>query len=354
MKIAYCSSYWCTNIGNGIFSLGVQYVLKQVFGDENVSMVYDLQTYASQFGGRKGISPKSVDYISNLDVDYVVIAGPAISKYFLQLWKDTIIKLHDRGIGYMLLSAGMMKCNDDTVKECREFFRQYPPYVLSTREKEAFDLFGDCAVHAYNGICCSFFVPEVYKPIGTSGLSPYIAVNFDKMSEPMIYVNEDKKFDVCFDFKGDRIGLKYTGLVSKIARKTDRFTDALVYAASILPSKNRSAQAGKYTLIRTDHRFFPNYRTKIYKYDNSFCADLPHTYINIYANTELTLSDRVHACATTLAYGNYAMCVAQTNRSALLERIGAADICNRPVKIDLDYLQQEKDSMLEWLKNIEY
>ena len=39
MKVAYCTGFWCTNIGNGFFSLGVEYVLKKILGAENVTVV---------------------------------------------------------------------------------------------------------------------------------------------------------------------------------------------------------------------------------------------------------------------------------------------------------------------------
>ena len=93
---------------------------------------------------------------------------------------------------------------------------------------------------------------------------------------------------------------------------------------------------------------------KVYRYNNSFCADIPHTYANIYAEAELTLSDRVHACAITLAYGNAAYLFAKTGRSALLKRVGAVGIEERPVKIDMQYLADEKRKLIEWLKNIEF
>ena len=34
MKVAYCTGFWCTNIGNGFFSLGVEHVLKKVLGEK--------------------------------------------------------------------------------------------------------------------------------------------------------------------------------------------------------------------------------------------------------------------------------------------------------------------------------
>ena len=95
MKVAYCTGFWCTNIGNGFFSLGVEHVLKKVLGEKNVSVVSDFQTYTTSYGKRLYVDQNQLEYISALDVDYVVLAGPVISKYFLGLWKDILLKLND-------------------------------------------------------------------------------------------------------------------------------------------------------------------------------------------------------------------------------------------------------------------
>ena len=91
MKVAYCTGFWCTNIGNGFFSLGVEYVLKKILGAENVTVVSDYQTYTTSYGKRLYPHKNQLEYIAKLDVDYIVLAGPVISKYFLLLWKDILL-----------------------------------------------------------------------------------------------------------------------------------------------------------------------------------------------------------------------------------------------------------------------
>lgn len=144
--------------------------------------------------------------------------------------------------------------------------------------------------------------------------------------------------------------IAYSRFLNRVMRKTDRFTDALIYAISLFPAPKRMDKIGEYRIIRTDQRFHPHYRNKIYRQNNSFCADVPYGYLNLYANTVLTLSDRIHACAATLAFGNSAMLFASTDRIGLLERVGVKDITQNPVKVDLAYLTNEKNKMLAWLK----
>lgn len=355
IKVAYCTGFWCTNIGNAFFSLGIEYVLKNILGQSNVTVVSDFQTYTTSYGKRLYPHKNQLNYIKELDVDYVVLAGPVISKYFLKLWKDTILELKKRGIGYIILSAGIMKMNQESTQECKNFFEKNPPYVFVSRDEKTYNLFGKYATNSYNGICFSFFAPDYYKPCNLNNKQPYWVYNFDKIKEPIIYDNNlfKKKNLLSFEFANEKYYLQCSKS-QKLSTKTDRFTDALIYIMSMLPEKKRPDNVGRYRIIRTDHRFHPHFRSKIYKQNNSFCADLPYGYLNLYANSKCTLSDRVHACAVTLAFGNSAMLFAKTNRIGLLERVGinVKKMCSEPVKLDLANLKKEKNDMINWLTKV--
>lgn len=354
IKVAYCTGFWCTNIGNGFFSLGVEYLLKKVLGENQVTVVSDYQTYTTSYGKRLYPDKKQLEYIKDLDVDYVVLAGPVLSKYFLMLWKDILVELQQRGIGYILLSAGTMKLPDDAKNEIKKFFKQYPPFILSSRDTSVYNEFGEYAIHAYDGICCSFFVSDLYTPATMKNAGEYIICNFDKLGEPKIWkdCNDNQKYSRQFVFKDEKYNIAFPKIITKSMAKTDRFTDALIYAMSVLPAPKRADKIGKYKIIRTDQRFHPHYRRKIYRQNNSFCADLPYGYLNLYANAALTLSDRVHACAATLAFGNSAMLMVKTNRLGLLGRVGVEEITEHPVRLDMERLRQEKDSQIEWLRDV--
>lgn len=352
-KVAYIGGYWSTNVGNGFFNLGADYVLKQVFGNDNVNMVADQSAFVPGWTRKKGNIPWVVNYWEHLEVDYVVLLGPIVSRRFLPIWKETLDTLKRRGIRYMILSAGMMKYDDDVIAEVKEYFKENPPFVITTRDRTMYETFKDAVPNIYDGVCFAYFVPDYYKPFKTN-FGDVLAINFDKIDEPHIYVDEpDKKVDVKFDFEGHQYGMRFKGFAG-LGLKTDRFTDALIYAMSPLPRETRPTKIGDFTVIRPDHRFNPMFIRKAFRYDNSFCADIPHTYANIYANSKLTISDRVHACALTLAYGNSAYLLAKTGRSGLLTRVGAEKITEHPVKIDLEYLNGEKQKLVEWMRQIEW
>lgn len=105
-------------------------MLKKILGAENVTVVSDYQTYTTSYGKRLYPHKNQLEYIAKLDVDYIVLAGPVISKYFLPLWKDILLELKERGVGYMILSAGTMKLDATARCEVEEFFKQCPPFVF--------------------------------------------------------------------------------------------------------------------------------------------------------------------------------------------------------------------------------
>ena len=352
IRVAYCTGFWCTNIGNGFFSMGVEHVLKKLLGAENVTVVSDYQTYTTGYGKRLYPDKNQLEYIQHLDVDYVVLAGPVLSKYFLLLWEDVLKSLQKRGVGYIILSAGTMKLDEGSREELKNFFKECPPYILSSRETSVYEEFGMYAKNAYDGICFAFFAPDYYAPAPMGTMGDYVVCNFDKIQEPEMWIDghSNKRFDQQFDFQGETIKVKHTSLLKRTQAKTDRFSDAIIYAQSLLPGVKRPDHIGEFKILRTDHRFHPHYRTKIYRQCNAFCADQPYGYLNLYANSQLTLSDRVHACAVTLAFGHSAMLFVNTNRVGLLDRVGAGDITKEPVKLDMERLTNEKEKMLYWLK----
>jgi len=46
------------------------------------------------------------------------------------------------------------------------------------------------------------------------------------------------------------------------------------------------------------------------------------------------------------------MLFAKTDRHGLLERVGAEEITEHPVKLDMERLENEKKSQIDWLNNV--
>ena len=79
--------------------------------------------------------------------------------------------------------------------------------------------------------------------------------------------------------------------------------------------------------------------------------DTPEGYLLAYANSKLTLSNRVHANVATLSYGNPAMYFSDSKRAKLLDRLNLCEIYNKPMKLSSDILDLEKNNLVEFIKN---
>ena len=349
MKVVYVSGYWATNIGNAFFNLGADYVLKKVFGEANVNAIFDQPAGIIRSQKRKGNPKKSLPLIEHVEADMFVLLGPVLSRDFLKIWSKTIISLKNRGKKYAILSCGFMKCDPRFLTEIRAFLKEYPPIVITTRDSDAYGKLLNLGIDIYDGVDFAFFLPETHSPLKLD-FPNLLTLNFDKFFEPKIIISNQLIPKYNFVFNEQYWKLDFNGFIKRIGAKTDRISDALVYALSVFPAKDRQVKVDQYDIIRTDHRFSPMLKNKVFRYSNSFVSDVPQSYVDIYANSKLTLSDRVHACVATLAYGNYAMLFSKTKRSKLLDRVGANDIYSYPVRIDLAKLKTEKESLIEWLQ----
>jgi hypothetical protein len=85
---------------------------------------------------------------------------------------------------------------------------------------------------------------------------------------------------------------------------------------------------------------------------NAVASDEPYTYLTIYAAVHLTLSDRVHACVATMAYGNKAMLFNEsTRRDVLFESVGAGAIRERPCAVSRDLIDDQRGELISFLRS---
>jgi len=92
----------------------------------------------------------------------------------------------------------------------------------------------------------------------------------------------------------------------------------------------------------------------IFNRDNIYYSDLPYGYLSILKSAKKVFSDRVHTCAATLILGGEAMYIKGSKRSSdgrksIFSRIGLDDIFERPVKLDFNFIKEEKNKMEQFL-----
>jgi len=342
--IVVVGGYWSTNIGNSFFQLGAKYILERVFPGDNIIMLSDQPGFWNTKIGNPSNAFNLLDYIKP---DFFVILGPFLRSEIRRIWGRTLQCLYQKKVKVIVLGAGMMRYTKDEIKECRTLLTRFPPYILVSRDTETYNFFGDLANFSYDGIDPAFFVSDIFEPL-PFGFPKYIILNFDQIPEPKINISKQNIYSQSFYFEGYWWSFKFPKLEYNMSKKYKAFT----FIRAVFLTKNLPYNIGEFHIIRTDHRFNPMMIKKSYAGPNSFVSDIPYTYLNIYANTIATFTNRVHACIATLAYGKPAMLFSNTKRARLLERLGLNEITQKPVNLAKEKLQAEKDNLINFLKKV--
>jgi hypothetical protein len=354
MKIAHILGGWSQNIGNAFFQLGGLWALQKAAPDAEVVLIGEKPGYPSYWNLRGGNPANSMDVTQYLDVDYIILMGPIFRPETEKIWGPSLERLMANGTRLILLGIGAMQYASDDLQRYQTFLKRYKPFILTSRDSLTCQNLGGLADHAYDGIDMGFFVPEVYAPKSRLQDTRDLAVlNFDMMPEPRITL-DDKPFkkgcdyDRQFEFAGLSWKVNFPPLRTYLS---DRSRMTMFIEGSLFKG-NAVTEIGKYHILRTDHRVHPIYAHKTYRYPNVLVNDTPYPYLDCYRAAELTLSSRVHACVAALAYGNHAMLFSKTPRSKLLERVGMTEIGQRPEKVDLALLDEEKKHLVKFLSGV--
>lgn len=347
-SIAVLAGYWSTNIGNAFFQLGAQAFLQKVLPDADVFLIGDEPGY---WNVGVGNPRNALAYVQELDVDAVVFLGPMFRPEFPKIAQPTMRALADRGVKVVIMAAGMMQYDPATVEMSRRLIGEVRPYIFTTRDRETYEALGDLAEHAYDGIDTATYVTDVF-PKRPTRLPPYAVVNFDQIPEPTIAVGAEAvaagRNDFAFDFDGSPMALRFPRWRTALYRKSRAYP----FLEAMLRGGEKADRVGPLSIVRTDHRYNPFSLAKGYRSPRTYAGDVPHSYLSLYANSSLTLSNRVHACVATLSYGNPAMLISKTPRARLLSRLGVAEVTSRPVTIDQRFLSEEKSRMEGWFRSV--
>ena len=312
---------WSTNIGNAFIDFGCMACLSEaaikadIKADVHLTSVLGRWIFYHVSRGIKGYilkRPGKTKNVFNLQnyakVDYVVQWGAFLSKHWFQLHGDILLRFSKKGTKIIINGGGMGEKahSEEEIEETRKYLQKLRPYVLISRDRETFEHFKDLAENSYNGIDCAFWVSGAYVPLKLD-LPEYVILNFDKQPEP----------------------------------------------------QELNIDGGK-LIIRTHHTIWYNFsisqyikmKKNYYERENTMISEIPYDYLNLYANTTATYSDRVHACVATLAYGNPARLFGNPSRAPLFERIGASKITQELTMPNLDKIEKEKQKQTNFLSEI--
>lgn len=314
MKIAFIGGSWSSNIGNAFYNLGALAFL------ENIPQV-EAFFVPDPPHWKEGVA-NDFDLISNLDVDLVVLAGPCLNLRLPKIFAPIFASLQKRNVKFGFISAGMSLYDEGEAKVLKDFFSTYPPQFIFTRDSDTYNILNKVidVCKCYDGLCTSMFLNDAVKVPGLA-IPEYYVYNFDDEYEPAIIATGDNDFHV-----GDRHKKKINELNGK-------------------------------PVIRTNNNDIGVGYKKIYGERNVYHSDLPYGYLSILKQAEVVFSERVHTCAATLILGGTAQFIPMAKRSfekrsKLFDRIRLSEIVSKPVKLNFDYLNGEKERMRVEFANV--
>jgi len=353
-SIIVTTGTWSTNIGNAFFQLGARHIMSQAAPAHRVHLLADQAGYWQY--GKKQEPANSARLLDHVEADYVVLSGSLLTYSFPELWQQSFKALKERGTRIILLGVGQFDYSDRETVLCREFLAEYRPHVLVSRDSVTYANFKDLAEHSYDGIDNAYFLPLAYPALALD-YPPYVVLNFDKGPEPRCDIIERNGeaiwgrpgYNSCqVPFDADVLDIRFAGPKRFISDRVGKYYGYLAALARLKKAKQQ--RLGKYLLLRTDHQTNPLCHRKLYYGPGAFAMDVPYGYFALYGNAALTLSDRIHACVVTLAYGRPAMLFSKSPRAQIIERVGAGTIFQRPTMLDLTRLHRMRTDEIAFLQ----
>jgi hypothetical protein len=314
MKMGYIGGFWSTNIGNSFYNLGALWLLREVFGKENVSFVPDPpQVYWSTLR-------EDYDLIPKLDLDMVIVSGPILGVALEKIYGKRFDEIAANGGQIGFLSAGAIAYTEKEADSVSQFLNKYPISFVFTRDSVTYELYKDrLNTHVYDGLCTSMFLNDAITPPDVN--DKYVVFNFSYfLHDPEITkTNED--------------WVVRKSIFKKAQEKFMSYPVVRIKSSPYIPNI-------KY--FRSTKFVFPR--------KNMYFSDLPYGYLSILKSSKYIFSDRVHTCAAGLIFGSKCMYVkggkrSNDGRNNLFARLNLPDIYERPVSLDFDYIESEKEKM---------
>jgi hypothetical protein len=333
--VVFYGSCWPTNIGNAFVNLGALAALRAALGDRaELVHVGGMSSYLAQRARR----PEHDFHLGDwLEADWVVMAGMTQSVEHLRSAEPNLRRFIARGARIAIAGGGAERYDEAEVTSVRELMRELPIHAFASRDTYSCERYGDLATHAYDGIDSAFFVGEAVRPVRFVD-RPYLALCFDSLPEPELRNAAGPPLPpgARSDPRGE------PGLRTRLRRRLRRSHGAVYRPAAI--------DAGGLPVVRARHATQPP-PIGAFERPSTLVSDLPGDYLALYANAEVTHTDRIHACIAALALGRRAQLYgAAVPRLRMFERVGAEDVLERPVALDPERMKREREAQVDFLR----
>ena len=305
MKIRVENSTW-NNVGDGWYQTSLYGLLRKTFPQHQVLLGEGPIRRAFRIGNNRQLN-NALNVMDYEKADIHVFSGPMISA-IIRDYSVAIKRIIAAGENYVLLSASGTGLSPSVVAEIGQFLTKYPPLLLSTRDEETYNNFKSYVPNSYNGICTAFLVDRTIELDTFELEKPFFISSFYTELEPTFSLKK----------KGDgviigNIDLEHHKTLFGLPFKYSRHLDFL---------RKHQSELENHLIVRTVQNLNTRFNHINFSTPNSFISFNPVRYLEVAKSAEFTISDRVHACAISLACNHPARFLFNTPRAGIFDRLG--------------------------------
>lgn len=305
MKILVDNSTW-SNVGEAWYRFPLYNLLKKIYPEHEVLMGEGPSQITFNIHKQKQLN-NVFDLMQIQKADLHVFSGPILG-YIPQHFKSKIIEIKKRNAQYALISASGTALSQSKLNEIGNFLKEYPPLLFTSRDEETYKSFKPFVKNAYNGICTAFLVNKMIPTQFFQLEKPFFISSFYTELEPFYYLkNTEKRCSI------ENLQLRHKKTYCRLPYKYTRHFNFL---------RPQQTEVDNHIIVRTIQGLNPKFKHINFALPNSFISFNPCAYLEVTKSSEFVISDRVHACATGLAFGKPVRFLFNTPRAGIFDRMG--------------------------------
>lgn len=305
MKILVENSVWA-NVGNGWYQYSLYYMLKNLFPEHDVIMGEGPINLAFRIK-KPEQQANALNWMNYQRADIHIFSGPMMSDLD-NLYFTKIKNLIARGEEYALVSCSGTAYTKSRINDLGEFLKKYPPLFMSTRDEETYNSFSPFIPNSYNGICTAFLVNKNIDIRAYKMEKPFFISSFYREEEPTFHLIDENKPSSLENLE--------------VIHRKNTFGLPYVISRHLNYRHKHQVEIGGMNIVRTIQGLSTRFNHINFAAPNSFISFNPLTYLELVKSSEFTISDRVHACAVSLACGHPARFMFSTPRAGIFDRLG--------------------------------
>lgn len=328
LTIGVENSKW-NNIGDAFYASSVESIFSKLFPDSTVVPIES--NILKSFRPPSFFENDVINIAEYQDVDLVVLSGPILAKEipYSTYYIDLLSKLKNNNIPYCIVSAFG---THNGLKDSIQVLNEYPPLFISTRDLITYTTLtqGNPSFPVYNSICFAYYSSLMIKSSTINYRNKFIASSIYKKI-PFDYQNWNASKLLSDELYVKELYSSYCNLPK--ATHLNRLVQAM--------KRHNDLTDDSFNVIHTMHDVSLMNPAENYASKPLFFSRRPEGYLSIYKSASLVITDRVHACISSITHGTPSIYLSSSNRDGAITNLGAGNLVKGLYHCDSAIVERE-------------